>query len=121
MIGVDIVVVERIERSIGKFGDRFLHRYLNEEEIALVTSPQTAAGFWAAKEAVSKALGTGIGEEVAFKEITLRKDQRGAPSFTLSDRLTRKFRIRSTSLSIAHDGGLAIAVAAIESAPADEV
>ncbi|WP_457598335.1 holo-ACP synthase [Hydrogenimonas sp.] len=121
MIGVDIVVVERIERSMQKHGAKFLQRYLSEKEAALVQSPQTAAGFWAAKEAVSKALGTGIGEEVGFKDITLSKDARGAPSFTLSEAVVRKFRIRATSLSIAHDGGFAIAVAAIESAPADEV
>ncbi|WP_457593273.1 holo-ACP synthase [Hydrogenimonas sp.] len=121
MIGVDIVVIERIERSIEKYGRKFLLRYLSEEEASLVKRADTAAGFWAAKEAISKALGTGIGEEVGFKEIILSKNERGAPSFTLSDHLMEKYRIRSTSLSIAHDGGFAIAVAAIESAAPDKL
>ncbi len=121
MIGVDIVVVERIEKSIRKHGKRFLLRYLSEEEASLVKSPQTAAGFWAAKEAVSKALGTGIGEEVSFRDITLSKSEKGSPSFSLSKRVAERFGVKSTSLSIAHDGGFAIAVAAIESSPSDEV
>ncbi len=121
MIGVDIVVIERIERSIEKHGKKFLLRYLSEEEALLAKRADTAAGFWAAKEAVSKALGTGIGEEVGFKDIILSKSEKGSPSFTLSNHLMKRFRIRSTSLSIAHDGGFAIAVAAIESAAPDEV
>ena len=122
MIGVDIVVIERIANSLDKHGDRFLRRYLSEEEIRLIKRPETAAGFWAAKEAVAKALGTGIGSIVGFHDITLQKDERGAPSFTLDEALTRRFNIVGTSLSIAHDGGFAIAVAAIEVSPsADEV
>ncbi|WP_456453087.1 holo-ACP synthase [Hydrogenimonas sp.] len=114
MIGVDIVVVSRIEASMRKHGDKFLRRYLSDEEIALVKKPETAAGFWAAKEAVAKALGTGIGETVGFHDITVHKSEKGAPSFTLSPTLVEKFAIVDTSLSIAHDGGFAIAVAAIE-------
>ena len=114
MIGVDIVVVDRIARSLEKHGEKFLRRYLNEEEIALIRKPETAAGFWAAKEAVAKALGTGIGESVGFHDIRLNKSEKGAPSFTLSSHLVEKYGIVDTSLSIAHDGGFAIAVAAIE-------
>ncbi len=122
MIGVDIVVIERIEKSIEKYGEKFLHRYLIDEEIALIKKPQTAAGFWAAKEAVSKALGTGIGESLHFKDITIKKTERGAPYFLLPEKIMARYAIRSTSLSIAHDGGFAIAVAVIEgSATPDEV
>jgi holo-[acyl-carrier protein] synthase len=71
VIGVDIVVIDRIETSIRKYGKKFLARYLNENEIALVKKAETAAGFWAAKEAVAKALGTGIGKTVGFNDITL--------------------------------------------------
>ena len=120
MIGVDIVVIDRIEQSIEKHGEKFLQRYLSDEEIALVQKVQTAAGFWAAKEAIAKALGTGIGETVGFKDITIRKNAKGAPSFHLSEKLVKEFDILSTSLSIAHDGGFAIAVAAIEFSPAPD-
>ncbi len=120
MIGVDIVVIDRIEQSIEKHGEKFLQRYLSDEEIALVQKVQTAAGFWAAKEAIAKALGTGIGQQVGFKDITIRKNAKGAPSFHLSEKLVKEFDILSTSLSIAHDGGFAIAVAAIEFSPAPD-
>ncbi|WP_201352971.1 holo-ACP synthase [Hydrogenimonas urashimensis] len=114
MIGVDIVVIDRIEKSLQKHGEKFLSRYLSEEEIALVKGPQTAAGFWAAKEAVAKALGTGIGKEVGFHDIVIGKNAKGAPHFRLNERVSEVFGITATSLSIAHDGGFAIAVAAIE-------
>ncbi len=121
MIGVDIVSIERIEKSLEKHGEKFLLRYLSQKEASLVKRAETAAGFWAAKEAVSKALGTGIGEEVGFKDIILSKNERGSPSFTLSQHLVKRYQIRSTSLSIAHDGGFAIAVAAIESSASNKV
>ena len=114
MIGVDIVVVERIRKAQERHGDRFLQKFLNEKEIALVKKIETAAGFWAAKEAVAKALGTGIGETLKFHDIHLGKDEKGAPYFTLPSHLIEWYRIVDTSLSIAHDGGFAIAVAAIE-------
>ena len=117
MIGVDIVVIDRIEGSMEKYGEKFLTRFLNSQEIAMVKKAQTAAGFWAAKEAVAKALGTGIGSELSFHDILIQKDIRGAPSFTLSSRIIERYNITSTSLSIAHDGGFAIAVAAIEVSP----
>jgi len=118
MIGVDIVVIDRIEKSMQKYGEKFLQRYLSDEEIALIHKTETAAGFWAAKEAVAKALGTGIGDSVRFKDITIKKDAKGAPYLLFSERLAGIFDIRSASLSIAHDGGFAIAVAAIEFSPA---
>ena len=114
MIGVDIVVVERIRKARERQGDRFLQKFLNRDEIAMVKKIETAAGFWAAKEAVAKALGTGIGETLSFHDIRLKKSEKGAPSFTLPPSIIKKFKIIDTSLSIAHDGGFAIAVAAIE-------
>jgi holo-[acyl-carrier protein] synthase len=120
MIGVDIVVIARIEASLEKHGEKFLARYLRPEEITIVKRGETAAGFWAAKEAVAKALGTGIGEDLAFHDISISKDKKGAPSFTLPDDLMKRHRIVSTSLSIAHDGGFAIAVAAIEQSPSTD-
>lgn len=114
MIGIDIVVIARIDKAIQKYGEKFLLRYLNETEAELADTPQRAAGFWAAKEAVAKALGTGIGKEVGFHDIVLSKNSKGAPSFQLSKPIVRQFRIMQSALSIAHDGGFAIAVVTIE-------
>ncbi len=65
-IGVDLVECARIDHSIERFGDRFLHRVFTEGEIAYSKSmkfpARHLAARFAAKEAVSKAFGTGIGK-----------------------------------------------------------
>jgi holo-[acyl-carrier protein] synthase len=110
-IGTDIIQIDRIEKSLDKFGDKFLKRYLCDSEISLIKSPQSAAGFWAAKEAISKALGCGIGKDLSFHDITISKSPKGAPYFQINNQ--KNFDIDSSSLSISHDGGFAIAVVAI--------
>ncbi len=114
MIGVDIVVISRVEKMIEKFGDKALKRFLSDDEIKLVKNPTSAAGYWAAKEAASKALGTGIGEECSFLDIKLSKTHKGAPKISFSKKLINGFNIKDSSLSISHDGGFAIAVVAVE-------
>ncbi len=109
-IGTDITVVSRIEASLNKFGDKFLHKFLNEEEQKISKRVESIAGYWAAKEAVAKALGCGIGAELSFHDIILYKDSKNAPHFKLSDKAQKHHNIKSSSLSIAHDGGFAIAV-----------
>jgi holo-[acyl-carrier protein] synthase len=113
-IGTDIVAIGRIEASLERFGERFLRRFLPEEEDGPKISPSSLAGYWAAKEAVAKALGCGIGAELGFHDIELYKDAKGAPGFTLSPEASRRFPIRQSSLSISHDGGFAVAVVVIE-------
>lgn len=113
-IGTDIIKIQRIKKSIDKFGDKFKKKFLNPSEIALSSKMETLAGFWAAKEAVSKALRCGIGKELSFHDITIEKDTKGAPSFKLSKRAQNKHEISSSSLSISHDGDFAIAVVAVD-------
>jgi holo-[acyl-carrier protein] synthase len=110
MIGIDIVVISRIEKMIEKFENKALRRFLSEKEIKLVKSPSTAAGFWAAKEAASKAIGTGIGKKCSFFDIKITKSKQNAPKIKYKKRLRKKYNIKNSSLSITHDGGFAIAV-----------
>ena len=112
-IGTDIVQINRIEKSLTQFGDKFKQRFLHPQEIELVQKTASIAGFWAAKEAISKALGCGIGSELSFHDIIIAKDSRGAPTFSLSKEAQKKHQIKECSLSISHDGGFAIAVAVI--------
>ena len=112
-IGTDIIQISRVEKSIEKFGDKFKAKFLNESEIALAKRLESIAGFWAAKEAISKALGCGIGAELSFHDIIIVKNKKGAPSFTLSPEAQKIHNISASSLSISHDGGFAIAVVAI--------
>jgi len=114
MIGIDLIKSSRMERLIKRFENKALEKFLNKDEIELVKNYKTAAGFWAVKEAVSKALGTGIGSECSFHDITISKTQKGAPKIELSKKILESFNITDTSVSITHDGEYAIAVVAIE-------
>ena len=114
MIGIDLVSLERFESFVKRFGDKALKKYLTDDEIALAKSVKSYAGFWAAKEAISKALGTGIGKECSFFDIKIKKTSKGSPYFLLSKNLIEKYSIIDTSLSITHDGKYAIAVCEIK-------
>lgn len=113
-IGTDITKIDRIEKSIERFGEKFKEKFLNPSEIEFAKKPESIAGLWASKEAISKALGCGICAELSFHDITISKNSLGAPSFKLSNLAKARYKIKSSSLSISHDGGFAIAVVAIE-------
>ena len=112
-IGTDIVHIERIAASVDKFGDKFKERFLSPDEIISAKKIESIAGFWAAKEAISKALGCGICSTLTFHDIIISKSHLGAPHFTLSKKAQKIYGITNASLSISHDGGFAIAVVAI--------
>ncbi|MBD3789831.1 MAG: holo-ACP synthase [Campylobacterales bacterium] len=112
-IGTDIIQIQRIKILVEKYGMKFQERFLSPDEIAIVRRVETLAGFWAAKEAIAKALGSGIGSQLSFHDIIIAKDPKGAPYFTLSHEAQKVHRVKSSSLSISHDGGFAIAVVAI--------
>ncbi len=121
MIGIDMIKISRMEAFMKRFKEKSLERFLSEKEILHVKNVRTAAGFWAAKEACSKALGTGIGSECRFHDISIAKTERGAPYLILAHHLVSRFNIVDTSLSITHESDYAVAVVAIESAAADKV
>lgn len=110
MIGIDVTSVERIKKMHERFGIKAYEKFLNPKEIELVKKPETAAGFWAAKEAASKAIGTGIGASCGFHDIKIKKDENGAPKIKYRKKVREKFNIKDSHLSITHDNGFAIAV-----------
>ncbi len=103
-----------MKKLIEKYDDRFLEKFLSPQEISLVKNHRTAAGFWAAKEAASKALGCGIGAECSFHDITISKTAKGAPLLELSTKVKEHFSVATSALSITHDGDYAIAVVTYE-------
>jgi len=112
--GIDIVEVERIDRAIIRHGQRFFQRFYTSTELvdAGGRTPALAARF-AAKEAVAKALGTGIGE-VGWKEIEIIKGPHKGPLLHLSgraDEIARELRITAWSISLSHTHEHAVAVA----------
>jgi len=114
MIGIDITVISRIQKMIDRFGNRALNKFLSKKEIKLSNSTNSYAGFWAAKEAASKALGTGIGKECSFKDIKINKLPSGKPTIKFKKHIRKKYKIKNSELSITHDGGFAIAVVVIK-------
>ncbi len=114
MIGIDLVKIDRIKNFTERFGDKSLSKFLSEDEIKLANSTSTIAGFWAAKEAISKALGLGISKKCGFFDIKIYKDEKNKPYFKLSKHLIKEFTIIDLDLSITHDSGFAIAVATIQ-------
>jgi len=112
-IGTDIIQIKRIKTLVEKYGDTFKKRFLLEDEITTLRKIESIAGYWAAKEAISKALGCGIGRSLSFHDIIISKDHLGAPTFVLSQEAQQRHKIKTSSLSISHDGGFAIAVAVI--------
>ncbi len=110
MIGIDITVISRIDKMYKKFGEKALKRFLSKKEITLVKRSDSYAGFWAAKEAASKAIGTGIGKNCSFHDIKITKLKTGQPQIKYKKKIRKKYNIHFSSLSITHDGGFAIAV-----------
>jgi holo-[acyl-carrier protein] synthase len=115
--GVDLVEIARIERMLDDHGDRFSARCFTEEErayaeaSAAVRGERYAARF-AAKEAVLKALGTGLRDGIEWTDIEVRRSAAGAPCVELTGRaadIARSLGIGSWSLSLSHAGGMAMA------------
>ncbi|MBK1973227.1 holo-ACP synthase [Campylobacter sp. TTU-622] len=113
-VGCDIVCISRIEKIYQKYGKNFLDKFLNQEEQKLIKNSKTLAGFWAAKEAASKALGVGISLECDFFDIQISKTKKNAPILNFSSKIQKNFNISSQSLSISHDGNFAIAVVVLK-------
>ena len=112
--GVDIIEVERIDRAILRHGQRFFDRFYTSQELidAGGRTPALAARF-AAKEAVAKALGTGIGE-VGWKDIEIRIGPNREPYLQLygnADRLAKEMGLEMWSVSLSHTHYHAVAVA----------
>lgn len=110
--GVDIVEIEAIARSIKMGGERFLQRVYTSSELAFCKGrlPQLAARF-AAKEAVSKALGTGM-RGISWHEIEVVSNKRGRPFISLSGRasaIAERLRLSDWNISLSHSQTSAIA------------
>ena len=119
-IGVDVVETARIESSLARFGERFLHRVFVENEIAYCKSmPFPArhyAARFAAKEAVSKAFGTGIGGQVGWRDIEVRRKETGEPFIVLhggARELAERLNVSETLVSLSHSDHYSVANAIV--------
>ena len=114
MIGIDIVKVDRIAQRLenaafikGVFTSSELDYYVNNGK-----NPQTLSGLYAAKEAISKALGTGI-SGFSLKDIEILHNYLNAPYSILYGKAKELLGKKAVNISITHDAGIAIAVAVL--------
>jgi holo-[acyl-carrier protein] synthase len=110
--GVDIIEVPRIARALERHGDRFIKRCYTEGEAAYCRrKPQRLATHFAAKEAISKALGTGIGP-VSWREMEIRHHPSGRPDVILHGRaakIAEELGLTEWSVSLSDESSAAIA------------
>lgn len=108
-VGTDICAIQRIEETLAEFGDRFIERLLTPAERTQKTwDAPSLARRWALKEAVAKAVGTGIGGQVGFQQIEITYTPEGAPRCAVQDLLGDVW------VSVSDDGGFASAFAVWE-------
>jgi len=120
--GIDMVEIERIARSIERYGGRFLARVYTPGEIAYCqrkrhNAAESFAARFAAKEAAAKALGTGIGFGVSWREIEVGREPAGRPLLLLHGRaaeIAEAIGVRNCSLSITHTGTASMAMVILE-------
>lgn len=119
--GIDIIEVARIAASFEKFGERFVNRILLPDEIAYCRLHRQPAPFlavrFAAKEAISKAFGTGIGAQLGWQDMEIRRKESGEPYVVLHGKGKLLFETRSARqllVSLSHTENYAAATAILE-------
>lgn len=116
-LGIDLIDIERIKKAKNRWGKRFLERVYTPNELEYCLRkryPETSlAGRFAAKEAVMKALGTGLSMGVRWKDIEILNDRKGKPEVLVYGRTKNLIGKRKVLISISHTNENAIAQALI--------
>ncbi|MFY9590147.1 holo-ACP synthase [Rickettsia endosymbiont of Halotydeus destructor] len=118
-VGTDIVQIPRIEKIFSLYKEIFANRILAPTELQKFFSldeeaqPSFLAKHFAAKEAVSKAFGTGIGRGINFKDIILLNNSSGKPIVKIASRCLKSFTSVNIHLSISHDYPICVAFSVI--------
>lgn len=114
-VGIDLIEIDRIRLALEKWGDRFVKRFLGEEERLLYhersNKAQFAAGRFAAKEAVMKSLGAFFDSGVHMRDIQVLNDLYGKPYVHLEDSVRERIIDKEIKISITHERKMAAAVA----------
>jgi holo-[acyl-carrier protein] synthase len=113
-LGIDIIRVDRIRAALTRFGTRFSDRVLTPAERRYVRDrPETFAGRWAAKEAVSKVLGLGV-RGIGWRDIEIERLPTGQPAVRLHGRAAARAEqlgMERIAVSITHEAEYAVAIA----------
>ncbi len=124
-IGSDVVEVRRIERSLERFGERFVERLLLPAERELYAGAKRPVRFlamrFAAKEAIVKALGTGFAHGVWIRDVGITSNPWGRPEVIWSPRGARRARdlgVGEAHITLTDEAGLVVAMAVLMRTPA---
>jgi holo-[acyl-carrier protein] synthase len=119
--GIDLVEIDRIQRTLDRYGSRFLDRvFTGAEQVYCLrkrNAGESLAARFAAKEAGAKALGTGISQGVSWLEIEVVREWSGRPTLVFHGRAetrARRLGVRRAALSISHTANLAMASVVLE-------
>jgi holo-[acyl-carrier protein] synthase len=117
-IGVDIIEIDRIQRSVETIGEHFLQKVYTPAEITYCDAKahrfQHYAARFAAKEALSKALSTGWAGEFRWKDVEVTNDPSGQPRITLHGSLRSHLAGAAVMLSMSHSESHVVAMVLIE-------
>ncbi|EEY98940.1 holo-[acyl-carrier protein] synthase [Vibrio sp. RC586] len=120
-LGTDIAEIERVEKALARSGENLARRILSDSEWEQYHSLKQQGRFlakrFAAKEAASKALGTGIAQGVTFHDFTISHDEFGKPLLTLSGKaaqLATQLQVANIHLSISDERHYAMATVILE-------
>ena len=120
-IGTDIVRIQRIDKNLQRYGDRFASRILSDNEFKGFQNSARKAHFlakrFAAKEAAAKALGTGFRDGLSLSDISVTHDELGKPMLEFSPKGREQLKARSiggTHLSISDEQDYAVAFVTLE-------
>ena len=122
-IGTDVVSIERIQGVLDRHGERFVKRVLTPAERARFARTKLKASHlakrWAAKEAFSKAIGTGIHAPFTWQSISVGRDPKGKPLLIPSPEMARHLEsmgVTRSHVSLTDDAGVAVAFVVLEGA-----
>lgn len=117
-VGTDIIEIKRVEQSIERYGQKFLDRLFTQKEQEYCLKHRESsthfAGRFAVKEAIAKALGTGISETLGWLDIEILNDQSGKPLMSLKKHARDAFDSPIIHISISHGRDYAVAFAIVE-------
>lgn len=117
-VGIDIIEVGRIRKSIDEYGDLFTDKIFTRDEKKYCTEKpypyQHYAARFAAKEAFSKAAGTGWDDSFSWHEVEVVNEQSGKPYLRLTGQALKNLRGKRIFLSLSHSGDYVTAVVVIE-------
>lgn len=116
-IGVDIVEIERIEKLLEKYSDKFMSRIFTEREIDYCSRKKSRGSYaarFATKEAVFKATGYGLGKGMTWKDVEVINDEKGKPEVHLFGKTAELLKDKSVYLSISHSRDAAIAMVVVQ-------